>query len=67
MKKKIHALIIAIILVLAFMPQFSSLGLGAKLQQPETAWAVRETGAPSSAWLGMASNLGRQYQRNTYD
>jgi len=46
--------IIAVILFLAFLPQFNSLGLGAELQQPETAWVVWETGAPiqSVAWDG---------------
>jgi hypothetical protein len=38
--------IFAIILSLAFLPQFNSLSLSASLQQPETAWVVWETDAP---------------------
>ncbi|MCI0551445.1 MAG: PKD domain-containing protein [Anaerolineae bacterium] len=58
MKKKTKVLIFAIILSLAFLPQFNSLGLGwtAALQQPESAWVVWETGAPIQrvAWDGSA-------------
>jgi len=54
MKKKINALIFALIFSLAFLPQFNS--LGATLQQPETAWVVWETDAPIQrvAWDGNA-------------
>jgi len=36
MKKKTKALIFAIILSLAFLPQFNSLSMGSMLKQPET-------------------------------
>lgn len=56
MKKKINVIILAIILLMTFLPQFNSLGLGAALQQPETAWVVWETSAPIQrlAWDGSA-------------
>jgi PKD repeat protein len=57
MKKIVIKLpVVAIILSLAFLPQFSSLGLGKTLQQPETAWVVWETRAPIQrlAWDGSA-------------
>jgi hypothetical protein len=46
MKKKANAIIITIILSLAILPQFNSLGLDVALQQSETASVVWETGAP---------------------
>ncbi len=60
MNKTTKALIFVIILSLAFLPQFNSLGMSAALQQPETAWVVWEARAPiqrvawdgSSLWAG---------------
>jgi hypothetical protein len=42
MKRKINAMIFAIIFSLAFLPQFNSLSLGEESipQQPETAWVM---------------------------
>src|SRR5258706_6850596 len=56
MKKKTKGLILTIILLLAFLPQFNSLSLGTALQQSETAWVVWETSAPIQrvAWDGSA-------------
>lgn len=57
MKTKTSALVVAIVLlVMTFLPQFNTLGIGAAFQQPETAWVVWETGAPIQrvAWDGGA-------------
>lgn len=56
MKKKISALIVALTLVMAILPQFSTLGMNLGYQQSETAWVVWETNAPIQrvAWDGSA-------------
>ena len=72
MKKKTKAVILAIILSLAFLPQFNSLSLGGgtTAQQAETAWVVWETHAPiqrvtwdgSAVWAGMYKGGLSQWQ-----
>ena len=64
------SLLFAIILSLAFVPQFNSFGMSAALQQPETAWVVWETRAPiqrvawdgSTVWVGSYKGGLSQWQ-----
>lgn len=73
MKKKISALIVALTLVMAILPQFSTLGMNLGYQQSETAWVVWETSAPiqrvtwdgSAIWAGAYKGGLSQWQLET--